>query len=106
MIKKETEGKGRKHPAYRFYDKQGDYICEVRYGGASANALQRGFWTHTKNGFKYFSSVTNGWVNYSHNHVLVQLFSHALVASEIGHKVALQDVKNDIESLKKKVGLK
>lgn len=106
MIKKETEGKGRKHPAYRFYDKQGGYICEVRYGGASANALQRGFWTHTKNGFKYFSSATNGWVNYSHNHVLVQLFSHALVASEIGHKVALQDVKNDIESLKKKVGLK
>lgn len=106
MIKKETEGRGRKHPAYRFYDKQGDYICEVRYGGASANALQRGFWTHTKNGFKYFNSVTNGWVNYSHNHILVQLFSHALVASEIGHKAAFEDIKNDIESLKKKVGLK
>lgn len=105
-IKKETEGRGRKHPAYRFYDKQGDYICEVRYGGASANALQRGFWTHTKNGFKYFNSVTNGWVSYSHNPVLVQLFSHALVASVNGHKIALQDVKNDIDSLKKKVGLK
>jgi len=106
MIKKETEGRGRKHPAYRFYDKQGDYICEVRYGGATANALQRGFWTHTKNGLKYFNSATNGWVSYSHNLVLVQLFSHALVASEIGHKIALQDVKDDIESLKKKVGLK
>ena len=106
MIKKETEGRGRKHPAYRFYDKQGNYICEVRYGGATANALQRGFWTHTKNGLKYFNSATNGWVSYSHNLVLVQLFSHALVASEIGHKIALQDVKDDIESLKKKVGLK
>ena len=96
----------RKHPVYRFYDKQGDYICEVRYGGASANALQRGFWTHTKNGLKYFNSVTNGWVSYSHNLVLVQLFSHALVASESGHQIALQDVKNDISALKKKVGLK
>ena len=27
-----------------------EYICEVRYGGASANALQRGLWTNTKNG--------------------------------------------------------
>lgn len=75
-------------------------------GDATANALQRGLWTHTKNGLKYFSSVTNGWISYSHNHVLVQLFSHALVASESGHKSALQNIKEDIESLKKKVNLK
>ena len=105
-IKREQEGKGRKYPVYRFYDKQGDYICEVRYGDAAANALQRGLWTHTKNGLKYFYSVTNGWISYSHNLVLVQLFSHALVASEGGHKSALRDIKDDIDSLKKKVGLK
>ena len=28
-------------------EEDGRYICEVRYGGATANALQRGFWTHT-----------------------------------------------------------
>lgn len=105
-IIKELKGKGRKHPVYRFYDKQRNYICEVRYGGATANALQRGLWTHTKNGLEYFNSVTNGWISYSHNHVLVQLFSHALVASENGHKSALQNIKEDIESLKKKVNLK
>lgn len=48
------EGSGRKHPVYRFFDGDGDYICEVRYGSATANALQRGFWTHTKNALKYF----------------------------------------------------
>jgi hypothetical protein len=35
----EEEGKGRKHPVYRFYDGAGDYICEVRYGSGTANAL-------------------------------------------------------------------
>ena len=44
----EKKGKGRKHPVYRFYDDAGGYVCEVRYGGADANALQRGLWTHTK----------------------------------------------------------
>ncbi len=45
----EEEGKGRKHPVFRFYDGTGDYVCEVRYGSGTANALQRGLWTHTKN---------------------------------------------------------
>jgi len=48
-IKYEFEGSGRKHPVFRFCDKQGAYICEVRYGDASANALQRGLWANTKN---------------------------------------------------------
>lgn len=39
-IKKESAGRGRKHPVYRFFDENDRYICEVRYGGASANALQ------------------------------------------------------------------
>ena len=68
-----------------FYDSSGDYICEVRYGNAAANALQRGLWTHTKNALKYFDSITNGWIDYSHNQILVKLFSHALVSSEEGH---------------------
>src|SRR5260370_1088628 len=101
----ETEGKGRTHPVYRFYDAEGDYICEVRYGDAAANALQRGLWTHTKNALKHFDSVTNGWIDYSHNLVLVKLFSHALVGTERGHTIALEEIKKDIEQLKKSSGL-
>lgn len=101
----EAAGRGRKHPVYRFYDADGDYICEVRYGDAAANALQRGLWTHTKNGLKYFDSITGGWIDYSHNKVLVALFSHALVSSEAGHASALDKVKEDIELLKRRSGL-
>jgi hypothetical protein len=66
-IVREESGRGRRHPVYRFYDSVGDYVCEVRYGGAAANALQRGLWTHTRNGLKYFDSITDGWISYSHN---------------------------------------
>lgn len=100
LIKKETEGSGRKHPTYRFFDKDKNYICEVRYGNATANALQRGLWTNTKNATPFFHSITNGWVNYSHNLVLVQLFSHALIASSQGHETALAEIKTDILRLK------
>lgn len=99
-IKKETEGSGRKHPAYRFFDKNNYYICEVRYGNAAANALQRGLWTNTKNATPFFDSITNGWVDYSHNLILVKLFSHALVSSAKGHEIALEEIKNDILKLK------
>lgn len=98
------EGTGRRiHPVYRFYDKHGRYICEVRYGSATANALQRGLWSHTRNGLPFFESVTNGWVNYSHNKILVQLFSHALVSSQQGHDSALERIKKDI-NLQKNIG--
>lgn len=97
----EEAGHGRKHPVFRFYDREGDYVCEVRYGGATANALQRGLWSHTRNGLKYFESVTNGWIDYAHNLVLVQLFSHALVATSKGHEAALGKLKQDIEEQKK-----
>jgi hypothetical protein len=99
-IKKETEGAGRVHPVYRFFTDDGSYICEVRYGNASANALQRGLWTNTKNATNFFTSVTNGWIDYSHNFVLVKLFSHALISSAKGHEAALADIKIDISSLK------
>lgn len=101
-ITKSDTGKGRKHAVYRFTDSKGDYICEVRYGDATANALQRGLWTHTKNGLQYFDSVTGGWIDYAHNLILVKLFSHALVSSADGHKVALEEVKKDIERLKRR----
>jgi len=98
----EDKGNGRKHPVYRFYDGDGDYVCEVRYGSGTANALQRGLWTHTKNGLKYFDSVTDGWITYAHNFVLVKLFSHALIATSIGHEMALEELKKDIEIQKQK----
>jgi len=78
----------------------------MRYGLADANALQRGLWTHTKNALKYFDSLTNGWIDYSDNHVLVQLFSHALVATAKGHKTALKKIKEDIEEQKHLSALK
>ena len=100
-----SSGHGRKHPVYKFYDSDDHYICEVRYGHAAANALQRGLWTHTKNGLKYFDSITNGWIDYSHNLILVKLFSHALVSSSAGHLLALEKIKEDIVLLKQQSGL-
>ena len=99
------EGGRRKHPIYRFSDAAGDYVCEVRYGNATANALQRGLWTHTKRGFKYFNSLTNGWIGYSHNMVLIRMFSHALVSSEKGHVSALRELKKDLKRLKRNLAI-
>lgn len=99
-IMRAHEGSGRKHPVFRFYDSNDDYICEVRYGDAAANALQRGLWTHTKNAVKHFDSITSGWISYSHNKTLVQLFSHALVSSSEGHEAALAGIKQDLQRIK------
>jgi hypothetical protein len=55
---------------------------------------------------KYFDSITGGWIDYSHNKVLVALFSHALVSSEAGHSSALEKIKEDIALLKERAGLK
>lgn len=104
-IVRESAGRGRKHPIYKFLDEDYGYVCEVRYGDATANALQRGLWTHTKKGLKYFDSLTSGWIDYSHNKVLVALFSHALVSSEAGHASALEKIKEDIALLKEGAGL-
>jgi hypothetical protein len=98
------EGKGdhdlRKHKVYRFYDEAGGYVCEVRYGGKTANPFQRGLWTHTRNACKYFDTLTDGWIDYSDNFVLVKLFSHALLATVKGHEAALAKLKEDIEEQK------
>lgn len=95
-----VSGKGRSHPIYMFIDGDGKYICEVRYGNATANALQRGFWTHTKNAVNYFESLTNGWKSYEHNLTLVQLFRLALNSTENGHKSANAILQTDIDHLK------
>jgi hypothetical protein len=105
-VRYEEAGSGRKHPVFRFYDNAGGYIFEVRYGDVAANALQRGLWTNTKNATPYFSSVTNGWIDYSDNLVLVTLFSHALVATAAGHEEALRILKADIEAQKKMSNLR
>lgn len=105
-IKYETVGSGRKHPVFRFYDNSGGYICEVRYGDARANALQGGLWTHTKHAVSYFTSITGGWIDYSDNHLLVELFSHALVSTEKGHQEALERLKADIQAQKDRSKLK
>ena len=91
--------KGRAHPIFMFLDCDGKYICEVRYGDAAANALQRGFWTHTVHAKSYFNSLTNGWISYSHNHTLVHLFKLALNASEIGHTTANILLQEDINRI-------
>jgi hypothetical protein len=44
-------------------------------------------------------------VDYSHNLVLVKLFSHALIASAKGHEAALENIKLDIANLKQANGL-
>lgn len=51
-------GRGTARPRWRFYDREGVRIMEVRYGRAGANALQRGLWTHTVNANSYFRIVT------------------------------------------------
>ena len=99
-IELESEGRGRMHPVFRFFDSNNHYICEVRYGDAASNALQRGLWTNTKNAIPYFNSATNGWIDYSDNMLLVKLFSYALVSTAKGHHEAIKSLIADIEEQK------
>ena len=93
--------KGRKHPLFLFTNSNGRYMCEVRYGDASSNALQRGLWTNTKHAASYFDSLTDGWIDYAHNEVLVKLFRLALNSTRQAHKLVNKLLQEDIESLKK-----
>lgn len=77
-------GKNRKtYPIYKFYDKNNRYIFEVRYGDASANALQRGMWTHTENADQYFDKILSGL--YKINQPLIKLVSKILVSPQGKH---------------------
>lgn len=100
--KRVVQCRGRKHPIFLFINSDGNYIFEIRYGGASANALQRGLWTHTRDAASYFDSLTSGWLNYSHNKTLVKLFQLALNSTEHAHKSVNNILQKDIENLKKK----
>lgn len=102
VIRCAEEGNRRKYPVYIFEDKDGGYICEVRYGDAQANALQRGLWTHTEKAERYFNKLFETWIQYNDNETLLNLVSRALVASEVGHEVALAAIVNDIEAIKNK----
>jgi hypothetical protein len=99
---------GKQHQKFRFYDKLDGFICEVRYGDKKANALQRGFWTDTKKESALqhgFTSITKGWVDYSENRLLVELFAHALIATRSGHAKALENLKIDIQAQKENVNV-
>lgn len=99
-------GGRRKHPVYLFLDGRGRYLFEVRYGGASANALQRGLWTNTQTADPaLFRSVTGGWVDYAERPDLVQLIAVAMNATEAGHKTALAALEKDIADVKRRAGL-
>lgn len=100
-----SEGRGRRHPVWRFETESGGYVCEVRYGDAAANALQRGLWTHTKNALEFFNSVTNGWIDYAHNLTLTELLAKALVATESGHAAALKVIEKDLVNIKEREGI-
>lgn len=95
-----SKGKGRMHPIYMFLNEAGEYICEVRYGGKTANALQRGLWTHTKRAEQYFHSVTNGWINYVHNNDIIELIRLALNSSPKSHRDANEILRDDIKRIK------
>lgn len=97
---KVVSGKGRSHPVFIFLTCDNRYLCEVRYGGKSANALQRGFWTHTENAKDCFASLTNGWIDYSHNLVLVRLFSLALNSTAKAHQESCGILQEGIDTLK------
>lgn len=81
-------GGRRKHPVYRFFTNDDDYIFEVRYGYTDANALQRGLWTHTENAKPYFNEILNGL--YEINQPLLKLMSKILVSSQEKHKQILK----------------
>ncbi|MDT3768197.1 hypothetical protein QS713_09005 [Gleimia hominis] len=91
--------RGRKHPVWVFRDAAGDYICEVRYGGKAANALQRGLWTNTKTAAKHFRFITDGWIAYEHNLIITELFAKALNSTVESHKKALQSITGELQKL-------
>lgn len=95
-----VKGSQRKHPVYLLLNSKGEYICEVRYGGSSANALQRGVWTDTKKAEQYFKSITGGWVSYCENQELVRLVKLALNSSIEAHQSVNKLLQDNINTLK------
>ena len=78
-------------PIYKFYGTDDQYIFEVRYGGASANALQRGMWTHTENASDYFNEILKG--SYEINEPLIALLSKIFILRREKHEEILSFLK-------------
>lgn len=86
IVKIEPGTMNRKHPVYHFLDADDQYLFEVRYGKADANALQRGLWTNTNRNTSSFFSVTQDWIKYTINDSLVELISSLFVLKENNHE--------------------
>jgi len=81
-------GRKRTFPIYKFFDDKNSYIFEVRYGGAKANALQRGMWTHTENAESFFKELLVG--GYKINEPLITLIAKILVSRKDIHEKILK----------------
>ena len=81
-------GRKRTFPIYKFFDDKNNYIFEIRYGGAKANALQRGMWTHTENAESFFRELLAG--GYKINEPLISLIAKVLVSRKDTHEKILQ----------------
>src|SRR3989344_3864064 len=81
-------GRKKTFPIYKFFDGKGNYIFEVRYGDAKANALQRGMWTHTENAEPFFKELLAG--GYKINEPLITLIAKILVSRKDTHEKILQ----------------
>jgi hypothetical protein len=82
-------GKKMTFPIYKFYEDNDQYIFEVRYGGAGANALQRGMWTHTEHASPFFRELLSD--SYQINEPLLSLMTKILVAPKIKHELLLKE---------------
>jgi len=65
-----------------------EYIFEIRYGGAKANALQRGMWTHTENAESFFKELLAG--GYTINEPLIMLIAKILISRKDTHEKILK----------------
>ncbi len=92
--------KQRKYPIFMFLNSKNQYICEVRYGDKAANALQRGWWSNTKNASEYFSPICNNWIVYNERKELIRLLEQALNSSISGQRKANEILKRDINRRK------
>lgn len=81
-------GKKKTFPIYKFFDNKSNYIFEVRYGDAKANALQRGMWTHTENAEPFFKELLVG--GYKINEPLITLIAKILVSRKDTHEKILK----------------
>lgn len=101
-VVKERKNKKKKrvYPIFLFLNKDYRYICEVRYGGRAANALQRGIWADTKKGLQYFDIFEKDWIKYTKQEHLLSLIVHALNSSPTSHieadKILISDITKRI----------